>query len=74
VLNEFVSYGARHYPARATLLVLSNHGTGVWTPPDGSEPPRRCRVRRRYFFPGTYAALAAPEPRRGPGRREGRPR
>ena len=34
VLEEFIRFGARRYPAQATALILSNHGSGLWVPPE----------------------------------------
>ena len=34
VLESYVRFGALRYPARATALVLLNHGSGFYVPPD----------------------------------------
>jgi hypothetical protein len=34
VLETFVRFGAQRYPARATALVLLNHGSGFYVPPE----------------------------------------
>jgi hypothetical protein len=54
-LKDFITFAARRYPARATLLLISNHGTGFWVPPEmlstrsvhltGPAP----RLRRGFF-------------------------
>jgi hypothetical protein len=33
VLQSFVAFGAQRYPAQASLLILSNHGSGFYVPP-----------------------------------------
>jgi hypothetical protein len=55
VLKEFLSFGAKCFPARATLLVLSNHGSGFWVPPEMLSGAARRRGRparglRQGFF------------------------
>src|SRR5262249_43423603 len=34
VLESFIRFGALRYPARATALVLLNHGSGFYVPPE----------------------------------------
>src|SRR5262245_22710872 len=34
VLESFIRFGALRYPARATALMLLNHGSGFYVPPD----------------------------------------
>jgi len=34
VLESYIRFGALRYPARATALVLLNHGSGLYVPPD----------------------------------------
>jgi len=34
VLEEFIRFGARRFPAQATVLVLLNHGSGLYVPPE----------------------------------------
>src|SRR5262245_38836547 len=34
VLESFIRFGAQRYPARATALVLLNHGSGFYVPPE----------------------------------------
>jgi hypothetical protein len=51
-LEAFVAFGARRFPARASMLVLSNHGTGFVVPPGmlsrtGPLSARRAAVARR---------------------------
>jgi hypothetical protein len=70
VLKDFVSFGAKRYPARATVLLLSNHGSGFWVPPEmlpgkARRPGRRLRGIRPGFFQGTREWLLAAEPGRG---------
>ena len=70
VLKDFISFGARRYPARATMLVLSNHGSGFWVPPEmlsggGRRPGRRARGLRHGFFQPTREWLLAPDAIRG---------
>jgi hypothetical protein len=70
VLNAFVVFGARRFPARATMLVLSNHGTGFWVPPEmlsaaGPRAAGPARGVRRGFFEPTRQWLLAPDPFRG---------
>ena len=55
VLESFIRFGAQRYPARATALVLLNHGSGFYVPPEmlsrGAEGPGHDRpsptARRR---------------------------
>lgn len=70
VLDDFVAFGAKRYPARATMLLLSNHGSGFWVPPDMlSDKPRRLaragRGLRHGFFHPTRVWLLSPEADRG---------
>jgi hypothetical protein len=70
VLKDFVSFGARRYPAKATMLLLSNHGSGFWVPPEmlsgkGRRLGRRGRGLRHGFFQPTREWLEAPDPIRG---------
>jgi hypothetical protein len=47
VLESYIRFGAQRYPAKATALVLLNHGSGVYVPPAmqsrGGQPARRRR-------------------------------
>ncbi len=70
VLKDFVSFGARRFPARATMLVLSSHGSGFWIPPEmlpgaAARGGRLERIHRRGFFHPTREWLRAPGPARG---------
>ena len=51
VLKAFVNFGAKRYPAQATLLILSNHGSGFYVPPlmlsKERERPRRAAYAAR---------------------------
>ena len=55
MLESFIRFGAQRYPARATALVLLNHGSGFYVPPEmlsrGAEVPGHDRsspaARRR---------------------------
>jgi hypothetical protein len=62
VLEEFVRFGARRFPAQATALILLNHGSGLYVPPEmnqhGRAPSRR-RRHRRVLFHTTREHLSA---------------
>ncbi|MGH7275723.1 MAG: clostripain-related cysteine peptidase, partial [Candidatus Rokuibacteriota bacterium] len=66
-----LAFGARQYPARATMLILSNHGSGFYVPPEmlsGRSRRRAVRAvhgRRRGLFSTTREWLGVPDPRRG---------
>ena len=53
VLESFIRFGALRYPARATALVLLNHGSGFYVPPEMQSHTREtheasaARARRR---------------------------
>jgi len=54
VLESFIRFGTLRYPARATALVLLNHGSGFYVPPEMRSGERReaapdsgSRVHRR---------------------------
>jgi len=48
VLESFIRFGALRYPARATALVLLNHGSGFYVPPEMlSREGTPARRRRR---------------------------
>ena len=64
VLESFIRFGALRYPTRATALVLLNHGSGFYVPPEmlsreGKTPPRR---RRPPIFHTTHERLRATVP------------
>jgi hypothetical protein len=70
VLKDFLAFGAKRFPARATLLVLSNHGSGFWVPPEMLPGRSRRRARTRWsvrqgLFRTTREWLQPPAPRRG---------
>ncbi len=70
VLKDFISFGAWRYPAKATMLVLSNHGSGFWAPPEmlsgqGLRPGRRGRGLRHAYFQPAREWLLAPDAIRG---------
>lgn len=68
VLKDFISFGVKRYPAKATMLVLSNHGSGFWVPPEmlsGEGRRRRGRGLRHGFFQPTREWLLRPDPVRG---------
>jgi hypothetical protein len=67
VLESYIRFGAQRYPAKATALVLMNHGSGFYVPPEmlssvekperGSASPAQRRRRRRPFFYTTQERL-----------------
>ncbi len=62
VLEEFVRFGARRFPARATALILLNHGSGLYVPPEMNHhgrAPSRSRRHRRVLFHSTREHLRA---------------
>ncbi len=70
VLKDFLTFGAKRFPARATMLVLSNHGSGFYVPQEMLSGRGRRRAQpaqrlRRGFFRPTREWLETPEPRRG---------
>lgn len=65
VLKDFIAFGAARYPAKATMLLLSNHGSGFWVPPEMQSGTARMRRCRPGFFHPTRERLLAPDPRRG---------
>jgi hypothetical protein len=74
-LERFVAFGARRFPARASMLVLSNHGSGVYVPASMQSDERpaperawRARIRRtarRTLFHTSRACLLEPAGHRG---------
>jgi hypothetical protein len=51
VLEDFVAFGAEYLRAKKTALILSNHGSGIYVPPEmDSARPAASRHRRRHFF------------------------
>src|SRR6185369_1332203 len=68
VLEEFIRFGARRYPAQATALILSNHGSGLWVPPEMNHhgrAPSPTRRRRRVLFRSTREQVSAHGQARG---------
>jgi hypothetical protein len=70
LLEDFLSFGTRRFPARATMLVLSNHGSGLYVPPEmlSRRDRRRARAARRQprgFFRTTRERLLDSRPPRG---------
>lgn len=62
VLESFIRFGALRYPARATALVLLNHGSGFYVPPEMNQhgrAPSRNRRGRRLLFHTTREHLVA---------------
>jgi hypothetical protein len=66
VLESYIRFGALRYPARATALVLLNHGSGFYVPPDmqshgraahEASVPRPRRRRRPPIFHTTRERL-----------------
>src|SRR5262249_62202529 len=47
VLESFIRFGAQRYPARATALVLLNHGSGFYVPPEMLAHERGPKASRR---------------------------
>jgi hypothetical protein len=71
VLEDFIRFGARRYPARACALILSNHGSGFYVPPEFRAVPPE--LRANPWLAPARGAVRPPRPRRralfGPGRR-----
>lgn len=70
VLKDFLSFGAKRFPAQATMLVLSNHGSGFWVPPEmlsrvALRRGRPARGLRQGFFRPTREWRLAPDQLRG---------
>src|SRR2546427_4583228 len=57
VLEDFIRFGARSFPGTATALILLNHGSGFYVPPEMLS--RACAPSRREL-----AARAMPRLRR----------
>ena len=53
VLESFIRFGAQRYPAQATALVLLNHGSGFYVPPE-----MRSRERKASGHEGALSAAA----------------
>ena len=74
VLEEFIGFGVRWLPARAYALILWNHGSGFYVPPEllsrpGAPSRRELRARatprmRRSFFHTTRERLLRLDPQR----------
>src|SRR5690349_13087120 len=77
VLESYIRFGAQRYPAKATALVLMNHGSGFYVPPEmlshGGEKPAsgersptpRPRRRRVLFSTTQERLLERPSTNRG---------
>lgn len=73
-LQDFMRFGVQDYPAERYLLVLWNHGSGFYVPPEmmtgeGAPSPREMTTRarakmRRSFFHATRQEIFAQEPRK----------
>jgi hypothetical protein len=67
VLESYMRFGAQRYPAKATALILMNHGSGFFVPPEmrsrdekverAGAPPAPRRRRRRPLFHTTQERL-----------------
>lgn len=74
VLEEFLRFGVKAFPARASALILWNHGSGFYVPPEmlsrvGAPSRRELRARatprmRRSFFSSTRERLLRLDPQR----------
>jgi cysteine peptidase C11 family protein len=63
VLESYIRFGALRYPARQTALVISNHGSGFYVPPDmQSRQAPRPRRRRPPVFHTTREHLQEIQP------------
>ncbi|HET6896710.1 MAG TPA: clostripain-related cysteine peptidase, partial [Vicinamibacteria bacterium] len=63
VLESYIRFGALRYPARQTALVLLNHGSGFYVPPDmQSQHSARQRRRRPPVFHTTREHLQEIQP------------
>jgi hypothetical protein len=47
VLESFIRFGAQRYPARSTALVLLNHGSGYYVPPEMQRAASEPMAQRR---------------------------
>ena len=76
VLEDFIRFGARNFPAKACALILSNHGSGFYVPPAmlsrACAPSRRelatramPRLRRSLFHTSRQRLLDLEPDRRG---------
>lgn len=68
VLESYLRFRAQRYPAERTALILMNHGSGLYVPPEmlsrsrekpepGRLPPGQPRRRRRPLFHTTHEQL-----------------
>jgi hypothetical protein len=72
-LKDFIRFGVQGYPAQRYLLVLWNHGSGFYVPPEmlvgeGAPPRREITLRaasslRRSFFHSARQQILGLEPR-----------
>jgi hypothetical protein len=77
VLESYMRFGAQRYPAKATALILMNHGSGFYVPPEmlsrgekkieraGVAPAQRRRRRRPLFHTTQERLLDRPPTNRG---------
>lgn len=76
ILNDFIRYGVEHYPANRYLLILWNHGSGFYVPPEmlvGKGAPSRreitlraaAKLRRSLFHSARRQILELPPQLRG---------
>jgi hypothetical protein len=77
VLDSYMRFGTQRYPAKATALILMNHGSGFYVPPEmlsrgeekveraGASRAKRRRRRRPLFHTTQERLLERPAPNRG---------
>ncbi len=70
VLKDFLTFGAKRYPAQATMLILSDHGSGFYVPPEmlsagAGRVAMPARQLRQGFFRPTRDWLPEPDALRG---------
>jgi Clostripain family len=70
VVQDFLTFGAQRYPAQATMLILSNHGSGFYVPPEmlstgAGRVALPARRLRQGFFRPTREWLPEPDALRG---------
>lgn len=76
ILKEYIRYGVEHYPGKRYMLILWNHGSGFYVPPEmlsgSGAPPRReitlraaPKLRRSLFHTARQQIFALPPRLRG---------
>ncbi len=70
VMQDFLTFGARRYPAQATILIVSNHGSGFYVPPEmlsarAGRVALPARQLRQGFFRPTREWFPEPDALRG---------